>query len=265
MSTVTSKDGTRIAYTKAGKGPAVIFVDGALNSRSFSLTAPIAKALSKDFSVYTYDRRGRGESGDTQPYSTVREIEDLEALIDAAGGNASLIGLSSGALLALDATDKLNGKVKKLATYEAPMIIDDSRPPLGKANLERTKQLIANNKRDEALKLFMRSVEVPAFMIFIMRLMPTWKSVRKVAHTLVYDLELASPYQEGRPLPEGQWSKVTVPVWVGVGGKSPTWMTNAQKALAKVLPHAELHTLQGQTHIVQQATITPELARFLGE
>ncbi len=265
MSTVTSKDGTKIAYTKAGQGPAVIFVDGALNSRSFSLTTPIAKALSKDFSVYTYDRRGRGESGDTQPYSIIHEVEDLEALIDAAGGQASLIGLSSGAILALDAAEKLDSKVKKLALYEAPMIIDGSRTPLGEANLEKTKQLIMSDERDEALKLFMRSVEVPAFMIFIMRLMPTWKSVRKVAHTLVYDLEFASPYQEGRPLPKGQWSRVTVPVWVGVGGKSHTWMKNAQAALADALPHASLHTLAGQTHIVQAGAIVPELLLFLAD
>ena len=265
MSMVTSKDGTQIAYTKAGQGPAVIFVDGALNSRSFSLTAPIAKALSKHFTVYTYDRRGRGESGDTLPYSTDHEIEDLEALVEAAGGQAALIGLSSGVILALDAAEKLGGKVNKLALYEAPMIIDDSRSPLGKSNLEKTKQLIAGNERDEALKLFMRSVEVPAFMLFIMRLMPTWKSVRKVAHTLVYDLEFASPYQEGKPLPKGQWSKVTVPVWIGVGSKSHAWMKNAQKALAEALKNSSLHELPGQTHIVQAGAIVPELLSFLAK
>jgi pimeloyl-ACP methyl ester carboxylesterase len=265
MSTVTSKDGTTIAYDKVGEGPAIIFIDGAMNSRSFSLAAPIAKLLTKKFAVYTYDRRGRGESGDTLPYAVDREIEDLEALIDAAGGTAYIFGLSSGALLALEAMKRLGGKVKKLAVYEAPMILDDSRAPLGKPFLDETKQLIAEGKRDDAIKLFMRAVEVPSFMLFLMRLMPSWKVVRKVAHTLVYDLEIASPYQEGRPLPKGQWSFVTMPTWVGVGGKSHTWMSNAQKSLAETLPNATLHVLPGQTHIVQPAAIVPELEQFFGE
>ena len=263
MNTVTSKDGTQIAYDKTGQGPAVIVVDGALNYRAFSLSAPIAKQLAKTFTVYTYDRRGRGDSGDTLPYATKREIEDLDVLADAAGGHVCIIGLSSGAILALEAVKRLGSKIEKLALYEAPMILDDSRPPLGKPMLEETKRLIATGKRDEAMKLFMKAIEVPPFMLLIMRLIPTWKSVRKVAHTLAYDLEIASPYQEGKPLPIGQWSNVTVPVWVGVGGKSHGWMINAQKALVEALPNATLHVLPGQTHIVQPGAIVPELEQFL--
>lgn len=262
MASVVSKDGTSIGYDKMGQGPALIVIDGALNSRSMSLTLPIAKQLAKHFTVYSYDRRGRGESGDTLPYNIDREIEDLEALIDAAGGAAHIFGLSSGALLALESIKKLGGKVKKLAVYEAPMILDDSRAPLGKPFLEETRRLIETGKRDDAMKLFMKAIEVPSFMLFLMRIMPTWKSVRKVAHTLVYDLEIASPYQEGKPLPKGQWSNVTQPTWVGVGGKSHTWMINAQKSLAETLPNATLHVLPGQTHLVQPAAIVPELEQF---
>jgi len=265
MSTVTSKDGTTIAYDKTGTGPALVFVDGALNSRAMSLAAPIAKAMSQRFTVYTYDRRGRGESGDTQPWTLEREIEDLEALIDAAGGSAYVLGLSSGALLALEGAQKLGGKVKKLAVYEAPMILDNSRPPLGQPALAEVKKLIAAGRRDDAIKFFMKAVDTPRFMIFLMRLMPTWKTVRSYAHTLVYDFEIASPYQKGAPLPKSQWATVTVPTWVGVGGKSFTWMKNAQKALAATLPNASLHELPGQTHIVRANAIAPELDRFFND
>lgn len=265
MSTVTSKDGTTIAFDKTGQGPALIFIDGALNYRAMSLTAPIAKQMAKKYTVYTYDRRGRGESGDTLPWTIDREIEDIEALIDNAGGSAYVFGLSSGALLALEAMKKLGGKVKKLALYEAPMILDNSRPPLGKPALAEVKGYIAAGKRDDAMKFFMRAIEVPGFMLFLMRLMPTWKTIRKIAPTLVYDLEIATPYQEGKPLPKGQWSFVTVPTWVGVGSKSHVWMINAQKALAQTLPNATLHVLPKQTHLVQPAAITPELEQFFGE
>ena len=260
--TVVSKDGTTIAYDKKGEGPALIFVDGAMNSRSFSLAAPIAEMLAKSFTVYTYDRRGRGESGDTQPWTLDREIEDLDALITAAGGSAYVCGISSGAILALEATKKLGSKITKLAVYEAPMIVDDSRAPLGKPLLDETKQLIAADRRDDAMKLFMRAIEVPPFMLFLMRLMPTWKSIRTIAHTLVYDLEIATPYQEGKPLPQGLWASATMPTWVGVGGKSSVWMTHAQKALADILPNANLHVLPGQTHVVQPGAIVPELLQF---
>lgn len=265
MSTVISQDGTSIAYEKMGQGPAIIGIDGALNSRSMSLAMPIAKLLAKQFTVYMYDRRGRGDSGDTLPWSLDREIEDLEALIDAAGGSAYVFGLSSGALLGLEAAEKLGGKVKKLALYEAPMIVDDSRKPLGPPALEEVKKLIAADRRDDAMAFFMRAVEVPRLMIVLMKLMPTWKSIRKVAHTLVYDFEMATPYQAGKPLPQNHWSRVSVPVWVGVGSKSHLWMINAQKALAEILPNADLHVLPGQTHIVQAAAIAPELERFFGE
>lgn len=264
MNTVVSKDGTKIAYDKQGQGPALIFIDGALNSRAMSLAAPIAKQMAKNFTVYTYDRRGRGDSTDTLPYAIERETEDLEALIDAAGGSAYVLGLSSGALLALESTKKLGGKVKKLALYEAPMILDDSRPPLGKPALEEVKKMIAEDRRDDAIRFFMKAVQTPRFVIFIMRLMPTWKVVRSYAHTLVYDLTIASPYQEGKPLPKGQWSSATMPTWVGIGGKSFVWMKNAQKALADTLPNATLHELPGQTHVVQAKAIVPELEQFFG-
>jgi len=115
MPTVTSKDGTTIAFTQIGQGPAVILVDGATGFRWSSAPSELAQILASDVTVYTYDRRGRGESGDTQPFAVTREVDDLEALIDAAGGAAYLYGISSGGALALEAALGLPSKVKKLA------------------------------------------------------------------------------------------------------------------------------------------------------
>src|SRR5262245_39207119 len=128
MKTVTSKDGTIIAFDQLGKGPAVILVNGALGTRSYATPDSMASILSKQFTAIDYDRRGRGDSGDTPPYAVQREIEDIEALIDSAGGSAFLFGNSSGAVLALEAARVLPNKIKKLAMYEPPFIIDDSRP-----------------------------------------------------------------------------------------------------------------------------------------
>ena len=118
MDNVRSRDGTTIAFDKEGEGRALIFVDGALSTRSGK--ADLASLLSPHFTVYRYDRRGRGDSGDTKPYAVEREIEDIDATIEKAGGSASLYGHSSGGCLALDAAVKLGGKIKKLAMYEAP-------------------------------------------------------------------------------------------------------------------------------------------------
>src|SRR6185369_14958996 len=135
MKTVTSKDGTRIAFDQIGNGPVVVLVDSALASRA--ICAKLAILLAKDFTVINYDRRGRGDSTDTQPYAVQREVEDIEALIDGAGGSAFIFGSSSGAVLALEAANKLSAKVKKQVLYEPPFIVDDSRVPMPEGFLEQ--------------------------------------------------------------------------------------------------------------------------------
>src|SRR5438309_8379105 len=120
MQSVISKDGTTIAYDRAGRGPAVILVAGAFSYRKYPASVQLADLLAQHFTVYSYDRRGRGASGDTKPYAVEREIEDIDALIDEAGGSAFVYGHSSGGCLAVDATIQLGDKIKKLAMYEAP-------------------------------------------------------------------------------------------------------------------------------------------------
>jgi pimeloyl-ACP methyl ester carboxylesterase len=261
MNTVVSKDGTRIAFDQRGLGAPVILVDGALCSRAMGPSMPLAELLSKSFTVFTYDRRGRGDSGDTAPYSTEREVEDLEALITKAGGSVFVYGVSSGAALALE-TAKRNRGIKKLALYEAPFIVDNSRDPITKDYWVAIGDAIAADRRGDAVKLFLQSVGVPNFVLFIMRLTPVWPKLKSVAHTLPYDGALVQEYQRGKRLPTTQWASVTIPTLVADGGNSPAWMRSAMKELADVLPNAQYKTLPGQTHMVKREAHAPMLVEF---
>ena len=261
MAVVTSRDGTRIGFDREGQGPPVVLVDGAMCYRGSGPMKPLAAQLVPHFTVYTYDRRGRGESGDTQPWSLEREVEDIAALVREAGEPVYLYGISSGAVLALEAADR-GVPIRKLALYEAPLMVDSTRPPLGDDFLLRMKALIAANRRGDAVKMFMKAVGVPAIGIFFMRLMPVWKKLTAIGHTLQYDLGFTTPYQQGRPLPAGIWPGASMPTLVMDGGKSPAWMRNAQAAIARVLPRSTTRTLEGQNHMVGAGAIAPALIEF---
>jgi pimeloyl-ACP methyl ester carboxylesterase len=258
MSTVVSGDGTTIAYEKTGTGPAVILVDGALCYRAFGPARPLAKLLSEHFTVYVYDRRGRGESGDTDPYAVQREVEDIEALVKEAGGSAYVYGISSGAILALEAAARIAG-IRKLALYEAPMIVDDTHPPRPDDYLATMDALIAANRPGDAVKLFMKTVGAPGIAIAMMRLSPGWKKLKAVGRTLPNDFRILGDTGSGRPLPTDRWAAATVRTLVMDGGKSPAYMRNAQRQLADVLPNAEYRTLDGQTHMLKAEAVAPVL------
>ncbi|MFC4002857.1 alpha/beta fold hydrolase [Prauserella oleivorans] len=264
MSTVTSADGTGIAFDRVGTGDPLILVDGAMCYREQSPLPEFAKQLAADFTVYTYDRRGRGESGDTAPYAPEREIEDIEALMKDAGGSAHLFGTSSGAMLALEAANA-GLPVRRLALYEPPLIVDDTRPPIPADVTDRFSASVAQGKPGDAVKLFMRQVEVPAFAIAMMKLMPAWSKMKRIAHTLPYDFSFVNAYQHGKPLPRQRWTNVAVPTLVIDGGKSPQWMRNGVRALADRLPTAQYHTLPGQTHMVKAAALVPVLREFFAQ
>ncbi|GAA0323249.1 alpha/beta hydrolase [Actinoallomurus spadix] len=257
-STVVSADGTPIAFTRIGAGPAVILVDGALCHRGFGPMRKLAEELKSDFTVYTYDRRGRGESGDAPSYDPAREVEDLAALIEEAGGSAHVCGLSSGAALALEAA-RSGLPIDRLALYEAPFIVDDSRTPAPDDYLPGLERAIAAGRPGDAVRRFMRLVGMPAVMVSMMRFMPGWSKLKKVAHTLPYDGVLVNEFQQGRPLPADRWASVTVPTAVIDGGKSPAWMRNANAALAAAVPGSAYRTLPGQTHMVKAAVLAPAL------
>lgn len=260
MNTTTSLDGTTIAYDRVGSGPALILVDGAMCHRASGPNGPLAELLAPHFTVYTYDRRGRGDSGDTAPYSVDREIEDLRALIAEAGGSALVYGISSGAALALEAAAR-GLPISKLALYEAPFIVDDSRPAAPGDFEERMSALVAAGRRGAAIKYFMKAgVNLPGVVVAMMPLMPAWKKLKAVAHTLPYDLAFVVGYQRGKPLPT--FGSVEMPAMVIDGGKSPQWMRNGMRELSAAIPGAGYRTLEGQTHIVKPQALAPVLVDF---
>jgi len=261
MATVTSTDGTLIAFDRVGSGPPLILVDGAMCYRASGPMGPIAKLLSSHFTVYTYDRRGRGESTNVLPYAVEREVEDLQALIAEAGGSAYVCGLSSGAALAVEAAHR-GAPITKLALFEAPFFVDETRPPLPSDFISRLDLAVATNDRGEAVKMFMKLVGVPAFAIALMRFLPPWKKLTGIAHTLPYDMRIVSEHQWGKPLSRQRWSRAAMPTIVMDGGKSPAWMRNAARELASVLPNARYETLPGQTHMVKAPVLAPVLLNF---
>ena len=260
MSTTISADGTKIGYEVTGSGPALVIVDGAMCYRDFGPSRPLAAELAADFTVHTYDRRGRGESPDAE-FSQAREIEDLASIVKEAGGSAYVFGSSSGAMLALEAVNASIGATR-LAMYEPPLIVDGTHAPAPENTLAEMRKMVAEHRRGDAVKAFMKSVDVPGFGIVMMRLMPAWKKLKAVAHTLPNDLVLLEGLRQGRPLPADRWTTTTVPTLVADGGKSPEYMRNSAAALAAVLPNARHETVPGQTHLVKAKALAPVLREF---
>lgn len=259
----TSADGTRIAYEVHGTGPALVCVDGALCHRTMGPAAGLAKALAADFTVYIYDRRDRGESdAGATPWSSEREIEDLGAMIDAAGGSAHVFAHSSGAALSLDAA-RTGLPIDRVAVYEAPFILDDTRAPNALEVPQQLRELVDRGQRGEAVKAFMRMVGLPAPLISLLRVLPAWRKLTGIAHTLPYDMSIVVPHQQGEPLPEGRYSAVAQQTLVIAGGKSPVHMRNAQAGIAEAVPDAQLVTLPGQTHMIKPKATCPVVTRFL--
>lgn len=263
MDYVTSRDGTRLAFDQAGEGAPVILVDGALCHRRFGPAGPLAAQLTDHYRVITYDRRGRGDSGDTQPYAVERESEDIEAIVEAVGGSAYVYGISSGAALALDAAAQVPG-IRKVAVYEAPFIVDGARPPRPEDYVAAMDGLVAEGRRGDAVKSFMKTVGTPGFAVAMMRVMPVWSKLKAVAHTIPYDFRVLGDTGAGRPLPADRWSSVKVPVLSMDGAKSPDWIRNAMRQLAEVLPDARYRSLPGQTHMLKPEAVAPVLREFFG-
>jgi len=276
MGTVQSKDGTNIAFDRAGQGPAVILVAGALGFRSHPIVWELVDLLSPHFTVINYDRRGRGDSGDTPPYAVEREVEDIAALIDEADGTAHLYGLSSGAVLALEAAARLPTRVKKLAMYEPPFIIDDSRPPVPADYVRQLNEAIAAGQPGDAVEVFMtKALLIPTEFVAQMRTVPMgdvfhdsavtppeWAEMEKVAHTLAYDGMVMGDTMSGKPLPAGEWASAAASTLVITGENSEAFFHDGAKALVKDLPNARHIILEGQDHAVAPSALAPVLVEF---
>lgn len=257
---VTSQDGTSIAYDRFGQGPAVVLVGGGLDDRN-STTAgrPLAAPLSKRCAVYTYDRRGRGESGDTQPYAVDREVEDLEALIDMIGGSAMVYGMSSGCALAIEAAAS-GLPITKLALYEPPFDAPLTAGPLPEYS-KALNALLAKGRRADALILFMKRAGLPDPLIKEIRQSPQFESAQALAPSLAYD-SLVMDDLHGAPVPIKRLALIDVPVRVIVGGASLDWWHKTAHAVVEALPNGLYETLDNQTHDVDPEILAPVLSKF---
>ena len=260
MEKVQSSDGTAIAFDRSGEGPPVICVPGMFQHRAIDPgRAELAALLAPRFTVFHYDRRGRGDSGDTQPYAVEREVEDLGALIEEAGGAAALYGLSLGGALALEATAR-GLAVTRLAVYEPPFTDDDGNVDPSDELTAGIAELVQAGRRGDAVALFMTGSGVPAETVEQMRQAPFWAGLESVAHTMPYDMTLmgdASLLSERVPT-------VAVPTLVLDGGASEPWARRSADAVAAAVPGAERRTLEGQTHEVASEPLAPVLAEFFG-
>jgi pimeloyl-ACP methyl ester carboxylesterase len=261
--TVTSKDGTTIAFDQSGQGPALILVGGAFEQRAMdSETAKLAALplLNQHFTVFHYDRRGRGGSTDTQPFAVEREIEDIEALINEAGEPAFVFGLSSGAALALEAAVKLGGKVRKVALYEAPYNDENDARQAWKTFRKQLNELLAADRRGDAVALFMMLLGMPAEHVPGMRQHPMWPMFEAAAPTIAYD---AAALGEDASVPVERATHLAVPALIMDGGATPyPFMHTTADTLAKAIPNAQRRTLEGQTHEVAAEVLAPVLIEF---
>lgn len=255
MHTVTSADGTTIAYQQSGTGSPVILVGGAFNDHQTA--APLAAVLAPHFATVSYDRRGRGSSGDTAPYAVEREVEDLASLISAVGGSASMFGVSSGAALAFEAA-AAGLAIPKLALFEPPYRVGDAAgtaADLGAAIAELT----SSGRNGEAVEYFMtRAVGLPEQVVAQMRRAPTWRALEAMAPTLVYDNLIL---RDGS-LPAERLAAVTVPALVIDSTGSPGWLRQAAQSVAGALAHAQHRSLDGGFHDIPAQTLGPVLRSF---
>jgi pimeloyl-ACP methyl ester carboxylesterase len=257
MDTVTSRDGTRIGFDRMGEGPPVVLVCGGSVDRMAD--APLAEQLASDFTVFNYDRRGRGDSGDTQPYAVEREVEDIEAVIDAAGGSANLWGSSSGAVLALTAAEA-GLQITKLALWEPPFVPDEfPRPP--EDQVVQYETMVAEGRRGDAVEYFMsKVVGMPPEFVAGARSQPFWPAQEALAHTLAYDARIMGDYR----VPTERAASVKVPTLVIAGGADFPWMRDTARALADALPDGRVRILEGQGHDVDPAVLGRALKEFFG-
>jgi pimeloyl-ACP methyl ester carboxylesterase len=253
---ITSKDGTTIEVECSGTGDPVVIIGGIVGDRSQQ--APVAELLAPQFTVYNYDRRGHGSSGLNPPYSTDGEVEDVAAVIDLAGGSACVFATSGCSVIALQAA-ATGVPITKLALWEPPFIVDDTRPPVPSDYRQQLEALLAEDRRGDMVALFLTAAAgIPAPFVDQLRQSPFWAPQEAFAPTLINDATMMGDYS----VPTSTVS-VDVPTLVLDGGTTP-WLTTAADTVASVLPDAQRRTLAGQQHNVEPEAIAPALAAHFG-
>ncbi|NUS44552.1 MAG: alpha/beta fold hydrolase [Mycobacteriaceae bacterium] len=256
MKIATSKDGTELAYATAGAGPALVCITGATCFRTFRPVAADARVFSTAFTVFSYDRRGRGDSGNAAAdYAIDREVDDVEAIVDAAGGKAILYGHSSGAVLALEAAARFPHKVERLVIYDASYVHDEVERASYAHLKERVGALVDRGENGRALKVFLQGIGMPRAFVGLLPLMPGWKTMKALAPTLMYDIALTQDLP-----PVDRFTDLDLPVQVVVGEKSPPELHDVARQLAQAIPRSAHRTLPGQNHLVSAKALLPILA-----
>jgi pimeloyl-ACP methyl ester carboxylesterase len=258
VSTVTSRDGTTIAFEATGAGPALVIVDGALCSRAFGPSEATAAALKDDFTVYRYDRRGRGDSTDTQPYAVEREVEDLAALVAEAGGAAFAYGISSGAGLALEAA-AAGVPITRLALFEPPYTAEDGDPAQQREETLKMDELLRAGRNGDAVALFLGWVGMPDEAVAQMRASPAWSGLESMAPTIAYD----DAVMGDSPVPRVKVGRIEIPTLVIAGTLSSEELRRAARTTAAAIPGARFRDLEGQAHTASPESLAPLLKEFL--
>ncbi|WP_405069148.1 alpha/beta hydrolase [Kribbella sp. NBC_01510] len=254
MEKVTSTDGTTIAYERLGTGPQVILVGGALCDRN--ALKPLATELSRDFDVVTYDRRGRGDSGDSTAYAVEREVDDIAALLTAVGSSAAIYGHSSGAgLVAIAASTGL--PFTKVVLHEPPYGPDDVD---SKEDGAQVLELLREDRRQEAVELFLMMAGMPKQAALETAAAP---GVADLAPTLAYDFAVMDHGAPGGRTPVELLAKITQATLVVAGTASPPFMVDAAHRIVAMLPTARYAELADQDHVVPPELLAPVLTDFL--
>jgi pimeloyl-ACP methyl ester carboxylesterase len=258
MATVTSRDGTAIAFEIRGTGTPVILIDGAMCYRGLGPMESIADQLQSDHTVVLYDRRGRGASGNTLPFAPEREVEDVAALTEHLGGPVRLFGMSSGGALAISAAAALGDAVSHLAVYEVPFM---PAPALhaAQAYSEELTAALTNGDRDSAVAAFLRRVGTPDQAIDHLRTSPGWPAMTAIAPTLRYDDLLV-----GGETPAGEIRSLEIPVLALAGGDSPDFLRYGSATVGALAPHGRFEVLDGVGHDVPAELLAPQLRAFFG-
>ena len=258
MESVRSKDGTTIGFVRLGSGPPLVLVAGASCDRA--VHGELAELLAEDFTVFNYDRRGRGDSGDTLPYAVEREVEDLDAVITTGGGEARVFGNSSGAVLALRAA-AAGVSITKLALWEPPLMTDPDAPQRHEAYVGKLIELLNAGHHGDAMALFLKTIGMPDETVTGMRQAPMWAGMETLAPTLLYDAFVMGD----STLPTNLVTSVKVPTLVLDGSDTGAWAAQSAIALEEALPNPERHTFVGQNHAIAWGVLAPVLKQFFGE